>query len=107
MSRGPGQLQRWLFIFIKAHPLITFAEILAHDDDGTELAPHFIRSTRRALRKMTDDRAITAVGGGGPRDPYRYYINPTIAAMSSNEGEFEDLFKVLADAGIDLPAADA
>jgi hypothetical protein len=36
------------------------------------------RSMRRALKSLVDERIIIALGGGGPGDPHRYCINPTL-----------------------------
>jgi hypothetical protein len=93
MSRGLGKLQRFLFGFIKTHPLTTFAELLGGDDG--ELAPHVIRSARRALRKLIDDGAVVTVGAGGPREPYRYSLSPMLFAMAGDKEAFEQACKDL------------
>jgi hypothetical protein len=84
MSRGLGKLQSfWLRVASAQRGLWTFDELCRSAfpesyKPGFEMRPSVKRSLRRALRRMIDDNNIVAVGGGGPSDPHRYCINPTL-----------------------------
>ena len=86
MSRGPGTLQRYLFLTLRqSDKPLTFAEILkmAYPPEPHEYQPVSweIRSLRRALYKMVKDNAVLTIGTGGPADPHRYCIHPIIEAL--------------------------
>jgi len=65
MSRGPGRLQRWLWLMIKRHGKpMTFEDIRAvirkefEVEDGIKLYSSFERSLRRALHLMVSDGGV-------------------------------------------------
>jgi hypothetical protein len=77
---------------------MTFAEIMdPPPDHGCGHHPQFIRSVRRALRKMIDDGAVVTVGKGGPGDPFRYCLNPLLTAMFASSDALVDAIQ--ADGG--------
>ena len=79
MSRGAGYLQRYLFGLLLNGKELTFAEIIriAKPHEVTYM-PHLVRSMRRSLRKMIDDKVVIALGRGGPGGPHRYAVNPIL-----------------------------
>jgi hypothetical protein len=87
MSLGLGRLQRALFhtILQRRRPL-TFAEIraIARKAPKCWIDPKccmdltFERSMRRSLQIMIRNGALIAIGAGGPTDPYRYFIHPSV-----------------------------
>jgi hypothetical protein len=99
MSRGLGKLQRVLFLTIQRHGKpMTFNDIRAEaiGDGGFLLATSFERSIRRSLHRMVSDGGLIAIGGGGRADPYRYFIHPTIIAMTGTKEEFAAVMDALA-----------
>jgi hypothetical protein len=46
---------------------------------------------------MVDDREFIALGGGGPADPFRYCINPTL--FEPNDPRRDDLMQHLQPCG--------
>lgn len=96
MSRGPGWIQRALYLTIlHGHKPMTFANIRDHIakardyPPGVTMLPDFQRSVRRALKRMVDDQAIIALGKGGPADPHRYCPNPMLVAMACDAQTYE------------------
>jgi hypothetical protein len=90
MSRGPGQLQKYLFLTIhRSGKPLTFGEIvkLAYPLDAPNRPPQAwkIRSLRRALHKMVKDNIVLASGVGGPGDPHRYSINPMVLTLAESD----------------------
>jgi hypothetical protein len=81
MSLGLGRLQRALFhtILQRRRPL-TFAEIraIARKNPKCCMNPTFERSMRRSIQTMVRDGALIAIGAGGPADPHRYFIHPSV-----------------------------
>jgi hypothetical protein len=98
MSRGPGKLQRALFLTIQRYGKpMTFDDIRveAMGDGGFLLAVSIERSLRRALHRMVNDGALIAIGAGGRADPYRYFIHPMIMLMMcSSREEIDTLWRV-------------
>jgi hypothetical protein len=94
MSRGLGRLLRWLWLIIQWHgkPMM-FEDIRAvmrkelEVEDGTKLYSSFERSLRRALQRMVSDGGLIAISGGGPADPYRYFMDPLLIAIASKTPE--------------------
>jgi len=98
MSRGLGKLQRfWLAVAAKGG-VWTFDEICRSAwpeayEPGFEMSSSLKRSLRRALKKMVDEHTLIALGNGGPADPFRYCINPSL--FSTNDARRDDLMKHL------------
>ena len=94
MRRGFGIIQRCLFASIRdADKLMTFEEVAQTlypeaFKPGYELRASMRRSTRRALKKLIDDRDILALGKGGRGDPHRYCFNP-IAFLQIKEAKID------------------
>jgi hypothetical protein len=109
MSRGPGRMQRALFVLVRRHgkPMtfremcISFMQANGENSPDTKLIkPTFQRSMRRALKKMVDDGSLMALGDGGPGDPKRYWLDPLMVAMTGSREEYESAFAALkADPG--------
>jgi len=100
MSRGPGRLQRAIFSILR-HNLkpMTFTEIMGPPPEhGCGFHPYFIRSVRRALRRMVDDGDVMAIGAGGPRDPHRYCVHPFVVALFGERAEYDALVAAIEDA---------
>ena len=99
MSRGPGKLQRVLFLTIRRHGKpMTFDDIRveAIGDDPVRLSASFERSIRRSLHRMVSEGVLIAIGGGGRADPFRYSIHPMLVAMTDTKEAFTattDAFK--------------
>jgi hypothetical protein len=70
-------------------------------DDPIPFEATFVRSVRRALRKMVDNKAIVALGKGGPRKPHRYSVDLMIAVMAIED---QEAFTALAGAMDDAEA---
>ena len=60
-------------------------------EDGTKLYSSFERSLRRALQRMVSDGGVIAIGGGGPADPYRYFMDPLLIAIASKSRKKDTL----------------
>jgi hypothetical protein len=108
MSRGPGDVQRYLFsLLMQTKKPMTFAEILARAyPPGTfngDMAKVLgganvggVRSLRRALYKMVKDGTLTAFGKGGRADPHRYYIDAIMLGMiTKDKAEYEEMTRWL------------
>jgi hypothetical protein len=76
MSRGYGYMQTWLVHKLADGRPKTFDAILAEDDVSERASVR--RSLRRALKKLVDDGTVIPLGWGGPSDPHRYAIHPTL-----------------------------
>jgi hypothetical protein len=105
MSRGHGVVQDYLMKLILQSPdPMTFAQIMtiAFPDGSFESDMAMarggskvgrVRSLRRALRRLCQDGVIMMIGDGGRGDPYRYWLNPMMVALSGNEALYDDLCK--------------
>jgi len=102
MSRGHGALQHNLANLILQSPdPMTFAEIAAvafppgsYEADISRVGR--VRSLRRALRRLCDDGTIMKIGDGGRGDPYRYWLNPMMVAMTGDKKFYRKLNKRIA-----------
>jgi hypothetical protein len=75
MSRGPGRMQRALFAEIRARGKpMTFAEMRGGDKPD----PDVERAARRALERLVQVGRLIRLGHGGPGDPFRYFIHPSL-----------------------------
>jgi hypothetical protein len=95
MSRGPGWMQRYLFMTIRAYGKpITFCDIRSIILRAENAPPDAVlrspveRSLRRALHSMVRDQMLAVIGRGRPGDPFRYFINPLVIAMVGDESEY-------------------
>jgi hypothetical protein len=101
MSRGPGKLQRYLTdLVMGSDKPMTFADIQAiafpKGSYEADMAKMFggssvpvVRSLRRALKGLVDDRTLIAIGEGGRSDPKRYWLNPMMVALFSGKEQYE------------------
>jgi hypothetical protein len=106
MSRGPGYIQRNIFDLLRhTKKPMTFAEILAcayprgsfEGDMAATLGGvnvGAVRSLRRALHKMVKDGVFITLGEGRPGDPYRYYFDPILLAITTKDkAEYEEMMR--------------
>jgi hypothetical protein len=80
-------------IFAVAFPEGSYEADLAKVLGGSNMPK--VRSLRRALKKLCDDGAILSLGKGGRGDPYRYCLDPIIAAIGGTKEQFEKAIAVL------------
>jgi hypothetical protein len=102
MSRGLGRLQRALIDLIRKHGKpMTFEKIQAQICVDVRAYPGTPRrmplegSVRRALHSLVDVGCLITIGGGGPSDPYRYFLHPMFFALIADREEWEAVVAAL------------
>jgi hypothetical protein len=116
MSRGHGVIQRYLMDLILQSPdPMTFAQIMAiafpagsYEIDIAKICGGSnvgrVRSLRRALKRLCDERSIMIIGKGGRGDPHRYWLNPMMLALFGDKSQYDEVRKKI-DADPALVAA--